>query len=154
MFGPRVFFRHVLLSIAFLLLFLLMNRPEVIVISRLGAVVWYPATGLILALLLGISPWYGCLAVLASALAGTLIYGQPIASFGETFGAIGLGASYAAAAYILRGPLEIDLRLHRRRDVVLYVFVTTVATLISSFIGVVCLAADRAIPWSEFWQSG
>ncbi len=153
MFSSRVPFRHVLLSVAFLILFLLLNRPEVIVISRLGAVVWYPATGLTLALLLGISPWYGCLAVVSDALAGTLIYGQPLATFSQTVGAIGIAAAYAAAAYILRGPLKIDLRLHRRRDVVLYVFVTTLAAIVCTGLGVLCLAADHAIRWNEFWQS-
>ena len=53
---PRVIGRHVALFVAFVLAFLVLNRPEVIVISRLGAVVWYPAIGLGLAIMLGISP--------------------------------------------------------------------------------------------------
>ena len=153
MLEPRKILRHALLSIVSLLVYLLLNRPEVIVISHLGAVVWYPATGLVLALMLGISPWYAIIAAIGGSLAGILFYGQPIITFSQTIGAIGISAVYAAAAYVLRGPLRIDFGLHRRRDVVLYVSVTTVAALSATAVGVACLAADHAIRWSEFWQS-
>src|ERR1039457_2578451 len=105
----RAIFRHVLLSVAFVLVFLLLNRPEVIVISHLGSVVWYPATGLLLAIMLGISPWYAFLGLFSGALAGTLIYDQPLATFSETIGVLAVVSFYAAAAYVLRGPLRIDL---------------------------------------------
>lgn len=150
---PRVILRHVLLSVAFVLMFLLLNRPEVIIIARLGAVVWYPATGLAMALLLGISPWYAFQVSFSIALAGILIYDQAILTFSGTIEAVATAGIYAAAAYLLRGPLRIDLGLLRRRDVVLYVFVTTAAAVVSTGFGVVCLAADHAIRWSECWQS-
>src|SRR5579863_2132466 len=102
----RVILRHVIVSFVFVSLFLLLNRPEVIVISRLGYVVWYPAAGLALALMLGITPWYGVLVSIAVALSGILIYGQPITSFSGTVGAVGGAGIYAAAAWALRGPLQ------------------------------------------------
>jgi signal transduction histidine kinase/CheY-like chemotaxis protein len=153
MLEQRVTLRHALLSVAFVLVFLLLNRPEVIVISRLGAVVWYPATGLALAILLGISPWYVFPVSFSVALAGILIYDQPILTFGGTVEAVVGAGIYSAAAYTLRGPLQIGLGLRRRRDVVLYISVTTAAALVSTGVGVVCLVADRAIHWSEFWPS-
>ena len=57
----RLIIRHVILSIAFVVLYLALNQPPVILISQLGSVAWYPATGLVLAVLLGISPWYAIL---------------------------------------------------------------------------------------------
>ena len=66
----RQIFRHALVSISFVLLYLLLNRPEVIFISRIGFVAWYPATGLVMALLLGVSPWYALLVCFADAFAG------------------------------------------------------------------------------------
>ncbi len=153
MYDKRLIVRHVLLSIGFLLLFILLNRPEVILISRLGSVVWYPATGLAFALLLGISPWYATMVSVGVALAGALIYKQPLTAFSQTIGAAGISMFYAAAAYVLRGPLRIDPGLRRRRDVVLYVSMTTLAALASTASGVICLAADHAIRWSEFWRS-
>jgi len=152
-YDKRVLLRHVLLSIWFLLLFMVLNLPAVILISRLGAVVWYPATGLSLAILLGVSPWYAFIVSLGGALAGKFFYGQPFATWGQTVGSVGISAFYAAAAYLLRSRFRIDLRLRRRRDVLLYLSVTTLAALLSTAVGVACLAADHAIAWNEFWRA-
>lgn len=149
----RCIFRHAIVSILFVVLYQALNHPSLILISALGSVAWYPATGLVLALLLGISPWYAVLVCCADALAGALIYHQPLTSFGETIGAMGTAGCYGAAAYVLRGPLRIDLGLRRRQDVVRYVFVTMAAAVGATLIGVSCLAADGSIPWSEFWNS-
>jgi signal transduction histidine kinase/CheY-like chemotaxis protein/HPt (histidine-containing phosphotransfer) domain-containing protein len=151
--NQRQIIRHALVSLCFVLLFLLLNYPEVIVLSRLGSVAWYPATGLVLVLLLGLSPWYGLLVCFSAALAGILIYQQPLMSFSGTAGAVVCSALYAAAAYVLRSSLKIDLGLRERRDVVRYVSVTTAAALGSTAVGVACLAADHAIAWSEYWHS-
>jgi diguanylate cyclase (GGDEF)-like protein/PAS domain S-box-containing protein len=153
MYSGRLITRHAVLSLFFLLLFLALNLPQVILLSQLGSVAWYPATGLVLALLLGVSPWYAVLIFFANALAGAMIYHQPLASYGETVGSAGITACYGTAAYILRGPLQIDLGLRRRQDVVRYVFVTMAAAVASTVIGVACLAADKSIPWSDFWTS-
>jgi hypothetical protein len=51
MHNGRLIVRHVILSIVFLVLFLVLNRPELIFISRFGLSAWYPATGLVLALM-------------------------------------------------------------------------------------------------------
>lgn len=53
--------RHALLSASFVLFYVLLNRPEVLLISKLGFTIWYPATGLAFALMLGVSPWYALL---------------------------------------------------------------------------------------------
>jgi hypothetical protein len=84
------------------LLYLALNQPPVILISQLGSVAWYPATALVLAVLLGISPWYAVLVCLADAFAGALIYHQPLMSFGETVGAVGVASYYGATAYSAR----------------------------------------------------
>jgi hypothetical protein len=73
--------RHAIFWVMVVLLYLLLNRPEVIMLSRFGFSVWYPATGLILAVMVGISPWYFPLTVLAGALAGVVIYHQPVLSW-------------------------------------------------------------------------
>jgi signal transduction histidine kinase/DNA-binding response OmpR family regulator len=149
----RLIIRHALLSLSFVLFFLLLNRPEVIIISQLGSAVWYPAAGLLFALMLAISPWYAVLVCFADVLAGVLIYHQPLTSFGGTVGAVGVCGFYALAAYLLRGPLQIDLGLHRRRDVVLYISVTTAAALGSTGLGVACLVLDHTISWGERWHA-
>ena len=145
--------RHTLVSLVFVLLYLLLNRPEVIFFSRIGFVAWYPAIGLSMALMLGVNPWYALLVCFSDALAGTVVYAAPALSFSNTIDAIGIAACYGTAAYLLRGPLQIDLRLRRRRDVVRYVLVSVTAAAIATTIGVACLLADRSIVWSECGSS-
>jgi signal transduction histidine kinase/CheY-like chemotaxis protein len=149
----RLIVRHGLLAVCFAALYLLLARPEVIVVNRLGYVVWYPAAGLTFAMMLSVSPWYAPLVCLCSVLAGKFFYNQPFATFGQTIGTLGSAGFYAAAAWVLRGPLRIDPGLRRRRDVVFYVSVTTVGAFASTALGVACLAADHTIRWSEFGQS-
>ena len=153
MYSRRLIIRHALLSLAFVLLYLLLNRPEVIFFSRIGFVAWYPAIGLVMALLLGVSPWYALLVCLSDVLAGRIIYAQPATSFSSTVGAVGIAVCYGAAAYVLRGPLQIDLGLRRRRDVVRYVLVSATAATGATIIGVACLIADHSITWGEYRSS-
>ena len=149
----RLLIRHQLLSLVFLCAFVLLNLPQVILLSHLGSIVWYPANGLAFALMLGVSPWYAILFVLAGNLAGCLIYSQPLTSFSQTAALLAIAAFYGMAAHDLRGLLRIDLGLRRRRDVVFYVSITTLAAVASTLVGVTCLALDHAIRWSEFWPS-
>jgi len=149
----RSIFRHALISLSFLLLYLLLNRPEVILLSRIGFVAWYPAIGVVMALLLGISPWYALLACFADAFASRVIYSQPVISFSGTVGSVGIAVCYGAAAYVLRGPLQLDLGLRHRRDVVRYVSVSAAAAAVATMIGVACLIADHSIAWGEYKSS-
>src|SRR6266404_5961897 len=153
MHSRRLIVRHALVSLSFVLLYLLLNRPEVIFFSRIGFVAWYPAIGVVMALMLGVSPWYALLACLADALAGRVLYAQPVMSFSNTVGAAGIAICYGAAAYVLRGPLQIDLGLRRRRDVVRYVLVSATAATGATIIGVACLIADHSIISGEYKSS-
>lgn len=145
----RTILRHALVSAFFVLLYLLLNRPEVVFFSRIGFVAWYPVIGLVMALMLGVNPWYAILVWLTAALAGRLIYSQSVMSYSNTVDAAGIAICYGTAAYVLRGPLQIDLGLRRRRDVVRYVLVSASAAVVATTIGVACLLADHGITWSE-----
>ena len=141
--------RHSLLSLSFVLLYLLLNRPEVVLFSNIGFVAWYPAIGLVMALMLGISPWYAVLAFFTNAFTNTVLYAQPVLSFTNTIGAAGIASSYGTAAYWLRGPLKIDLGLRRRWDVVRYLLVSATAATAAAVFGVATLLADHSITWPE-----
>jgi signal transduction histidine kinase/DNA-binding response OmpR family regulator len=140
-----------LVSVAFLVSFILLNRPEIILLSRIGSVVWYPATGLMLALFVGVSPLFAPVGAVAIALAGKIVYGQPFTAWSQTVGAICISIFYATAAYVLRRSISIDLS--RRRDVVKYLSVTTIAALASTGVGVLCLIGDHAVAWKDLWMS-
>jgi diguanylate cyclase (GGDEF)-like protein/PAS domain S-box-containing protein len=152
-FDRRLIGRHLIFSLAVILVYLLLNRPEVIMVSQLGFTVWFPATGLVLAIMLGISPRYFLLAVFADVLAGAAIYHQPLLSWSAIVAPFLGTGSYVVAAYLLRGPLKIDARLRRRRDVVRYVSILLVAGVFATAIGVASLAADRTISWNQYWHS-
>jgi diguanylate cyclase (GGDEF)-like protein/PAS domain S-box-containing protein len=145
--------RHAIFCLAFILLYLVLNEPQVMLLSQLGYSVWYPATGLILAVMLGISPWYFPLAVLAGALAEIVLYHQPVLSWGGLATPLLTSGSYFIAALLLRGPLKIDLTLRRRRDVVQYISVTLAAAVFATVSGTACLVADGTIPWAQYWNS-
>src|SRR6202030_1239129 len=89
----------------------------------------------------------------ADVFAGKVIYAQPVMSFSGAVGSVGIAACYGAAAYVLRGPLRIDLGLRHRRDVVRYVSVSTAAAVAATMVGVACLIADHSITWGEYKSS-
>jgi hypothetical protein len=145
--------RHALLSICLVPIYLLLCRPDVIFLTRLGFVAWYPATGLVFALMLGISPWYVFLVCACDTAAGKIFYHQQFNSFNEIFSSVGGAAAYATAAYMLRGPLRIDLGLRRQRDVIRYLLVITLAAIVAASMGIIGLVEDRAILRSKYWVS-
>src|SRR5216684_3849344 len=153
MYSRRTVTRHALVSVWFVLLYLLLNQPEIVFFSRIGFVAWYPAIGLVMALLLGVSPWYAFLVCLSDVLASRIVYAQSAMSYSNTVGTAGIAVCYGVAAYALRGPLQIDLGLRRRRDVVRYVLVSATAATGATISGVACLIADHSITRSEYRSS-
>jgi diguanylate cyclase (GGDEF)-like protein/PAS domain S-box-containing protein len=149
----RTIIRHAVICLSFVLLCFLLSQPEVVLFSRLGFVAWYPAIGLAMALMLGISPWYALVVCFAVAFTGRVTYAQPVLSFSNTVDAALIGIVYGTAAYLLRGPEQVNLGLRRRRDVVRYVSVTGVAAVVATIIGVACLIADHSISWREYKSS-
>src|ERR1700692_4433115 len=73
--------RHAILAVALLPLYLFLNRPEIILISNLGFTAWYPAVGLVFAVMLGVSPGYLPVVILGDILASLVIYHQSIYSW-------------------------------------------------------------------------
>src|SRR3984957_1035826 len=150
----RVMFgRHAILAIALLSLYLFLNRPEIILISNLGFTAWYPAAGLVFAVMLGVSPGYLPVVILGDILASVIIYHQPIYSWSVIPAAV-LGTSiYALAAYVLKHKIKIDRTLTQLSDVLRYLTVTLTAAIFATVAGVTCLAADGSIKWNQFWDS-
>ena len=145
--------RHAILAVALLPLYLFLNRPEIILISNLGFTAWYPAVGLVFAVMLGVSPRYLPVLILSDILASLIIYHQSIYSWSVVPSSI-LGTSiYAAAAYVLKHKVKIDLTLSQLSDVLRYLAVTMTAAIFATVAGVACLAADGSIKWNQFWDS-
>jgi len=148
----KLWLRHLALSLAFFLFYLLLNRPEVILVSKLGFTTWYPATGLNFALLFGISPWYAILVCCSDFVASALIYHQPLFSW-STLAAVFITAIYATAAFLLRGRFRIDPNLSRRLDVLRYTLVTMIAALAAMVFGSGGLFLDHIITAADYPRS-
>ncbi len=145
--------RHAILSVLFLVVYLVLNRPEIILISKLGFTTWYPAAGLVFALMLGVSPRYAILVCFADSLASVTMYHQSLFSWSGLVSAVSSTSFYAVAAILLRGRLQVNPDLRRRQDVVRYTVVTLIAAIGSTISGVTCLLLDRAITRSDYWHS-
>jgi diguanylate cyclase (GGDEF)-like protein/PAS domain S-box-containing protein len=144
---------HSILSVSFVVAYLVLSRPEIILLSKLGFTTWYPATGLILALMLVVSPWYALLVCFADSLAGIVIYHQPLFSWSGLVAPICSTGFYCVAAILLRRQLKINPNLRRRRDVGRYTVVTLTAAVGSTICGVTSLMLDHAITRSDYWHS-
>src|SRR5258707_8462240 len=152
--NDRLIARHVLFALSVVLVYFLLSQPKIILVSPdLGFTAWYPAVGLVFAVMLCVSPRYFPLLVFADMLAGFTIYHQSLFSCSETVAPVISAGSYAVAAYLLRGPLRIDWTLRHRRDVVRYVFVTMVAVVPAMFGGGASLVKDHTIAPNQFWGS-
>src|ERR1700739_1565180 len=87
--NDRLIARHLLFTLSVILTYLLLNQPWVILVSpSLGFTAWFPATGLIFAVMLCISPRYLPLLVLVDVFAGFVIYHQPLFFWGETIAVV------------------------------------------------------------------
>jgi diguanylate cyclase (GGDEF)-like protein/PAS domain S-box-containing protein len=151
--GKESWPRHALLSVSFILFYLVLNRPEILLLSKLGFTTWYPATGLMFALMLGVSPWYAFLVFFTNSLASMAIYQQPFISWGNLAGTVGETGVYALAAILLRGRLQVNLGLSRRVDVVRYTAVVLLAAVGSTIFGVTSLLLDHTITRSDYWSA-
>jgi diguanylate cyclase (GGDEF)-like protein/PAS domain S-box-containing protein len=145
--------RHVILAFAVIAAYLSLSRPEVILISNLGFTAWYPAVGLVFAVMLGTSPRYMPLLVFADVLASLIIYHQPIRSWSVLPAAIFGTAAYAIAAHLLQTRVKIDRTLSHLSDVARYLTVTLTAAIFATIAGVSCLVGDGIIKPNQFWES-
>jgi diguanylate cyclase (GGDEF)-like protein/PAS domain S-box-containing protein len=145
--------RHAILAVALLSVCLFLNRPEIILISNLGFTAWYPAVGLVFAVMLGVSLRYLPVLILGDILASLMIYHQSIYSWSVVPAAIVGTSIYAVAAHVLQHKVKIDRTLSQLSDVLRYLAVTMTAAIFATVAGVACLAADGSIKRNQFWDS-
>jgi len=146
-------FKHLLLSIAFLVLFLASDLSSTASSTWQGAPAWYLPVGLALALLLYGGAPYVPLVLTCSFVTAILNYHRPIFSWCGIPGAIAIYIPYMAATAILRGPWRIDPRLSRVRDVGRFVSTFLVAAVFNALIGTLTLLGDRLIEPSQILKS-
>ena len=149
---PRVeTYRHAVVGLGCFIAYVLLSRSEFLLETNLGFTVWYPPLGLAFAAMLSVTPWYATVIVLGDCVSAILFYHQSPSSWSVLVSPVCIALTYAAAAALLRGPRRIDVRLCRRRDVMLYVGVALSASFLATAFGVAGLWADHTITRVQFW---
>ncbi len=146
-------FKQLLLSIVFLLSFLLSDVASTASSTWQGAPAWYLPVGLALALMLYGGTSYLPLIFLCSFITAVVNYHRPIFSWCGIPGVIAIYVPYMVGTAILRGPWRIDPALGRLRDVGRFVLTFLVGAIFNAILGTLTLLGDGLIKRSETLQS-
>jgi diguanylate cyclase (GGDEF)-like protein/PAS domain S-box-containing protein len=144
--------RATLLLVVFFV-FLLLTRPEVILLSKLGTTLWYPATGVAFAVMLTVSPRFFPLFVVGGAASAVFFYHQPLGAWSTIPGPLVETGAYAVSAELLRRLVTRKWTLSRVREVWNYLLGALTAAGFAAPIGAACLWADHSIERNDFWHA-
>jgi PAS domain S-box-containing protein len=142
--------RRVIIGVAFVILYVLLDRATVFVQMWQGISAWYPPTGLALAMLFGLGTWFAPLALLAGLISGVVIYHQ--SPFTVSFWLINcsVAVGYTGAAIVLRRVLHVNSQLRSLRDVIRLFCVAFFTALCVAATGCAVLVWDKTLRPYEF----
>jgi PAS domain S-box-containing protein len=140
----------VCVGVAFVILYVLLDRTTVFLQMWRGISAWYPPVGLALAMLFGLDTWFAPLASLAGAISGIVNYHQ--SPFTISFWLINLTivAGYTCAAIVLRRVLRVNSQLRSLRDVLQFVLVAFLASFCVAVAGSALFVWDQTLRPAEF----
>ena len=120
---------RVAIGVAFVGLYVLLDRTTVLFQMWDGISAWYPPVGLSLAAMFGLGMWFAPLAWLAGILASVVNFNESPASI--TFWLVNLAVTggYAGAAILLRRVFRVSPQLRSLRDVMWFVCVAFFTSL-------------------------
>jgi signal transduction histidine kinase/DNA-binding response OmpR family regulator/integral membrane sensor domain MASE1 len=146
-------YKQLLLSIVFLLSFLLSDVASTASRTWQGAPAWYLPVGLALALMLYGGTSYLPLIFLCSFITAVVNYHRPIFSWCGIPGVIAIYLPYVAGTAILRGRWRIDPALGKLRDVGRFVLTFLVGAIFNALFGTLTLLGDGLIERSQTLKS-
>jgi signal transduction histidine kinase/DNA-binding response OmpR family regulator/integral membrane sensor domain MASE1 len=152
--GGAIFFKKVVLALAFSVVFLLLDRSSTA--FEIWANVepaWYLPVGLAWALLLGGGMEYAPVVVIASIIAAVFNYHRALISWTGIPGANAIYIGYIAGAVLLRSRWPVDPRLRHLRDVGRFTLAMLIGVIPSGVIGVLALLGDGVIHRSDYLQT-
>ena len=139
------------LRLAFVALYVLLDRSSVYFQIRPGISAWYPPVGLGLAVLLDLGmsfvPWY----LAAGCLAGILNYHLPLGSFEFWFGNLVVVGGYTIVAWVLRNGRKRGEGFAGLNHVLRFVAIVLCGSFAVAAAGAWGVLADGAIQQSEYW---
>src|SRR5258706_16437368 len=138
--------RTVLIMVAYLVGFILLDQASLAFQIYPGVVAWYPPDGLSFALLLVFGWRFMPAVTLASLVSSSLVYQIALPSPALIVWAIVLSTIYAIAAAVLRDYVRIDLQLHNLRDVLWLIIFTMIGSALLALISIPALIDSGAVP--------
>ncbi|HXZ12718.1 MAG TPA: ATP-binding protein [Candidatus Sulfotelmatobacter sp.] len=136
---------------AFVLLYMLLDRATVYFQMSEGITAWYPPVGLSFAMMLGVGLWFAPLAYIAGTLASLVNFGESPASLSFWLVNVAVTGGYGAAAVVLRRVLRVSPQLRSLRDVLRFVGVAFVASLFVAVSGCALFVRSKFLEPQAFF---
>jgi signal transduction histidine kinase/CheY-like chemotaxis protein/integral membrane sensor domain MASE1 len=146
------FYKQLLLTVIFLVAFLLLDWSSTASQGWAGAPTWYLPVGLTLALLLCGGMRYLPLVLISTLVAAVVNYHRPIISWCGLPGGV-VYIPYIGGVILLRGRWRIDPKLGNSRDVGRFALVLLGAAIPGAFIGMLTLLGDGVVSRSDAFTS-
>jgi PAS domain S-box-containing protein len=146
--APR--FGRVAIGVAFVILYVLLDRTTVFFQMWQGISAWYPPVGLSLAMMFGLGTWFAPLAYLAGTLASVVNFNESPTSLSFWLINVAVTGGYAGAALLLRRTFRVSPQLRSLRDVVGFVCVALFASLFVAIASCALFVEGKMLPPEAF----
>jgi PAS domain S-box-containing protein len=143
---------HALISLAYLALFVLLDRIVLLLPTSYEAPCWYPPTALSVALLVGFTPRYAPVLAMAWVLSAAINYRAILYTNNSLTNALLFAAFYGAAAMLLRR-LRVHENLHKLQALGWFLVVNFLADLGGALAGVLGLVLDGFVQRRAYWPT-
>jgi PAS domain S-box-containing protein len=143
-------FGRVSIGVAFVILYVLLDRTTVFFQMWQGISAWYPPVGLSLAMMFGLGTWFAPLAYLAGTLASVVNFDESPNSLSFWLINVAVTGGYAGAALLLRRTFRVSPQLRSLRDVVWFVCVALFASLFVAIASCTLFVAGKMLPPEAF----
>jgi PAS domain S-box-containing protein len=143
-------FRRVCIGVAFVILYVLLDRTTVFFQMWQGISAWYPPVGLAFAMLFGLGLWFAPLVYMAGTLASVVNFNESPASISFWLVNAGVTAGYAGAALLLRRMFRVSPRLRSLGDVLWFVCVSFFASLFVAVTSCALFVQQKFLPPNAF----
>jgi PAS domain S-box-containing protein len=147
------FYKQLLLSVSFLIVFLLLDGSSTASQVWEGAPTWYLPVGLAVALLLCGGVRYLPLVLITALVAAVVNYHLPLFSWSGLPGTTALYVFYMGGIALLRGPWRIDPKLGNLRDVGRFALVLLVTAIPTALIGLSSVLGDGLVKPPEAFKT-
>ena len=151
--NPRSFLRAVLIIVAYLLAFIILDLITTQFEVIPGIVAWYPPVGLTYVLLLVFGVRFAPAVTIALFFSSIFIHRLPQPPYLLFLWALIISLVYSAAAAFLRHRIHLDLQLRKLLDVVWFVFTAVLVSALLAILSVSSFALSSNMPQNDIFRA-